>query len=160
MSDSRTDDSRQDIEAFRLAAARRIREFNRFYMPPMTALGNRYFGSEYSATEARVFFEIYGSEGCTATYIMNRVNIGKSCLGRIINKNEKKGLLRRETSEEDGRFYHIFLTEKGIEVTEYLILRSNEEISGMLEGASDEDVKKLVGALDTVTDVMRKGMGL
>ena len=37
----------------------KIRAFNRFYMPSMNLLGNRYLGSEYSVTEARIFFEIY-----------------------------------------------------------------------------------------------------
>ena len=36
----------------------KIRAFNRFYMPSMNLLGEHYLGSEYSVTEARVFFEI------------------------------------------------------------------------------------------------------
>lgn len=40
-----------------------IRAFNRMYMPFMNLLGNHYLGSEYSVTEARIFFEIYENEG-------------------------------------------------------------------------------------------------
>ena len=47
----------------------KIRSFNRFYMPSMNLLGDHYLGSEYSVTEARVFFEIYENEGCNAAHI-------------------------------------------------------------------------------------------
>ena len=41
-----------------MESVEKVRAFNRFYMPSMNLLGNHYLGSEYSITEARVFFEI------------------------------------------------------------------------------------------------------
>ncbi|SER93831.1 MarR family transcriptional regulator [Streptococcus gallolyticus] len=67
-----------------------IRAFNRMYMPSMNLLGNHYLGSEYSVTEARIFFEIYENEGCTATHIAQEMNIDKSYLSRILKNHEKK----------------------------------------------------------------------
>ena len=68
----------------------KVREFNRFYMPKMNLLGNHYLGSEYSVTEARVFFEIYENEGCHAAHIAKVMNIDKSYLSKIIVKYEKE----------------------------------------------------------------------
>lgn len=62
----------------------RIRAFNRFYMPTLDLLGNHYLGSEYSATEARVLFEVYEKDGCNAAHIAKVMNIDKSYLSRII----------------------------------------------------------------------------
>lgn len=67
-----------------------IRAFNRMYMPSMNLLGNHYLGSEYSVTEARIFFEIYENEGCTATHIAQEMNIDKSYLSRILKNLIKK----------------------------------------------------------------------
>lgn len=73
----------------------KIRAFNRFYMPSMNLLGDHYLGSEYSVTEARVFFEIYENEGCNAAHIAQLMNIDKSYLSRIIKKHEKSGYIHR-----------------------------------------------------------------
>lgn len=67
----------------------KIREFNRNYMPVFDLLGNKYLGSEYSATEARVLFEIFENDGCNAAYIAEKMNIDKSYLSRIIKNHEK-----------------------------------------------------------------------
>ena len=74
----------------------KIRAFNRFYMPSMNLLGNRYLGSEYSVTEARIFFEIYENEGCNAAHIAEQMNIDKSYLSRMIKGHEKNGYIRRD----------------------------------------------------------------
>lgn len=71
----------------------KIRAFNRYYMPSMNLLGDHYLGSEYSITEARVFFEIHENQGCNAAHIAQLMNIDKSYLSRIIKKQEKKGTL-------------------------------------------------------------------
>lgn len=91
----------------------KVREFNRFYMPAMKLLGNHYLGSEYSVTEARIFFEIYENEGCTAAHIANAMQIDKSYLSKILAGHEKNGFLQRIPSAEDRRSYHLYLTEKG-----------------------------------------------
>ena len=73
-------------------AVHRIREFNRLYMSSMNLLGNHYLGSEYSVTEARIFFEIYENEGCNAAHIAKAMNIDKSYLSRILKKSREKKL--------------------------------------------------------------------
>lgn len=135
----------------------RVRAFNRFYMPSMRLLGERYLGSEYSVTEARIFFEIYEREGCGAAYIARRLNIDKSYLSRVIKRHEQNGYIRRERSREDGRAYHLFLTEAGKARAEELIRKSNEEIGKIIGGLSPEEERRLIEALDAVTNLLSKG---
>ena len=71
-----------------MESVEKVRAFNRFYMPSMNLLGNHYLGSEYSITEARVFFEIYENEGCNAAHIAQIMNIDKSYLSRIIKAED------------------------------------------------------------------------
>lgn len=135
----------------------KIRQFNRFYLPHMNLLGNHYLGSEYSATEARIFFEIYENEGCNAAYIARLMNIDKSYLSRIIRAHERNGYIRREKSSEDGRSQKLFLTDSGKNRAEEFILKSNEEIGNIIKGLSPEDEDKLSEAIDTMTQILSKG---
>lgn len=132
-------------------AITKIRSFNRFYMSSMNLLGDHYLGSRYSATEARVFYEIYENEGCNATHIAKLMNIDKSYLSRIIRKHEKNGYIYRKRSSEDSRSYHLFLTDAGKNCTEDFISKSNEEVGAIINGLSSDEVKQLTDALETVT---------
>lgn len=134
----------------------KIREFNRFYMPSMNLLGNHYLGSEYSVTEARIFFEIYKNEGCNAAHIAKQMNIDKSYLSRIIKGHEKNGYIRREKVAGDGRAYLLYLTGSGKERAEELIRKSNEEISLIVDGLSIQDCRQLIEAIDTIIRILSK----
>lgn len=133
----------------------KVREFNRFYMPAMRLLGNHYLGSEYSATEARVFFEIYQNEGCNAAHIANVMQIDKSYLSRILMGHERNGFLQRIPSREDRRSYHLYLTQKGRDRTDEFIRKSNEEIETILQKLSESEKLQLVQALDRVIELLK-----
>ena len=135
----------------------KIRTFNRFYMPSMNLLGDHYLGSEYSVTEARVFFEIYENEGCNAAHIAQQMNIDKSYLSRIISKHEKSEYIHRERSAGDSRSYHLYLTDAGKMRAEDFIRKSNEEIGRVIHGLSSEEEHRLTEALETVTRLLSKG---
>lgn len=135
----------------------KVREFNRFYMPKMKLLGNNYLGSEYSAAEARVFFEIYENEGYNAAHIAKVMNIDKSYLSKIIAGYEKEGYIERISSPKDRRSYNLYLTQKGKNKAEELIRKSEEEIEMIIKGLSNEDRLSIEKALDTVMELLRKG---
>lgn len=129
---------------------RSIRAFNRLYLPAMHLLGNHYLGSEYPVTEARVFFEIYEHRGCNAAHITRAMNIDKSYLSRIITKHEKKGYIRREESESDGRSLALYLTEAGIRRTEEFIHKSDMEIGDIIAPLTEEERAEFSRALRTI----------
>ncbi len=139
------------------ATVQKIRAFNRFYMPRMNLLGNHYLGSEYSATEARVLFEVLQNDGCTATSIARAMNIDKGYLSRIISAHEKAGYLRRTVSSGDGRARSLHLTETGRARAQEFVDLSNEEVADILAPLSPAERKRLEDALDTVTELLSKG---
>lgn len=134
----------------------KIREFNRLYMPVFDLLGNRYLGSEYSATEARVLYEIYENDGCNAAYIAEKMNIDKSYLSRIIKSHEKNNYVKRSPSKTDSRAYELHLTSKGTERTEDFIEKSNRQIGEVIHSLNDEECTKLVEAIDTIIQTLQK----
>lgn len=132
----------------------RIRKFNRFYLPEFDLLGNSYLGSEYSATEARVLFEVYTNDGCTAASIAKAMNIDKSYLSRIVRSHENKGFLCRSVSAADRRAYELHLTDSGREATREFIRKSDEQVGAKIQSLTDADCKRLIFALDTVTEIL------
>ncbi|MEE1491093.1 MAG: MarR family transcriptional regulator [Massilioclostridium sp.] len=134
----------------------KIRAFNRLYMPFMNLLGNNYLGSEYSITEARIFFEIYENEGCNAAYIAKIMNIDKSYLSRIIKAHEEKGYISRVPSTIDRRSYSLFLTTEGKQRAKKFIKDSNKEIGNILQRLSDKDEECFVNAIDTIIKILSK----
>lgn len=140
----------------RVECVEKIRAFNRFYMPSMNLLGNHYLGSEYSVTEARIFFEIYENEGCNAAHIAQIMNIDKSYLSRIIKSHEKHGYIHREPSDEDGRSYSLFLTSKGKQRATDFIKQSDSEIEAILYKLGDDDKADLIKAIDIIMKLLGK----
>jgi len=136
-------------------AVYRIREFNQFYLPALDLLGNHYLGSEYSATETRILFEIYKTDGCKAVHIAKTLNIDKSYLSRIIKNQEKNGYLVRTVSNQDSRSFDIHLTDRGRQRTEDFIQKSNKQIGEIIEPLQAEECKKLIDALNIVTDILK-----
>lgn len=136
-----------------------IRAFNRFYMPTLNLLGNNYLGSEYSAAEARVFFEIYENDGCNAAHIAKTMNLDKSYLSRILKRHEKDGYLTKTPSEKDSRAFSLHLTEKGLAKAGELIEKSNRQIGEIIEKLDDTDCKQLTEALQAVTVILKKCSG-
>lgn len=134
----------------------RIRAFNRFYMPTLDLLGNHYLGSEYSATEARVLFEVYEKDGCNAAHIAKVMNIDKSYLSRIIKSHERNGYLVRIVSKIDSRSFDIHLTEIGTKRTEDLIQKSNQQIREIIEPLNATECNKLTDALNIITNILKK----
>lgn len=135
----------------------RVRAFNRFYMPKMNLLGNHYLGSEYSVTPARIFFEIYKNEGCTAAHIAQIMNIDKGYLSRIIISHEKNGYISRLQSDSDGRSYQLYLTEQGKARAKNFIKKSDEEIGEILRNLSEDELIRLEEAFETITKLLQKG---
>lgn len=132
----------------------RIRAFNRFYLPAMDLLGNHYLGSEYSATEARVIYEIYACDGCSAMQIARTLRIDKSYLSRILRRHEQSGYLVRERSLADSRTFHLHLTELGRMRTEDFIEKSNQQIGEIIASLDEAQCGRLVEALKTATDIL------
>lgn len=137
----------------------KIRAFNRFYMPAMNLLNNHYLGSEYSVTQARIFFEIYEHEGCTAAHIAQTMNIDKGYLSRILISHERNGYIKRIPSGEDGRSLQLYLTEAGTQRAEEFIRKSNAEIGTIIHSLSSVEMNALADALDTITTLLQKGAG-
>ena len=127
-----------------------IRGFNRFYTNILGLLDQQIIDSGYSLTEARILFEISKTDICTANQLCSILDIERSYMSKIINKFEKKDLIKRRKCGKDNRNIEIQPTEKGMTVFHDLNNRANKQIEDLLEKLNIEDCEKLLNGIRTV----------
>src|ERR1700679_3162487 len=90
-----------------------FRRFNRVYTRYIGFLHEGLLDSDYSLAEARVLYELATRESPKASEIADALGMDPGYLSRMLSKFERDGLLRKETSKQDGRFAELTLTDQG-----------------------------------------------
>lgn len=127
-----------------------IRGFNRFYTNVLGLLDKDILKSGYSLTEARVLFEIFRTENCTANALSNQLGVDASYMSRILRKFEKNSLITKRPSPSDCRSHIISLTDDGMKQFHELDSRSNQQIEKMLEMLSPNACEEIRSAMNTI----------
>jgi DNA-binding MarR family transcriptional regulator/predicted N-acetyltransferase YhbS len=131
-----------------------VREFNRFYTNVVGLLREELMRTPYSLTEARVIFELAQREATELGGLRRALEIDAGYLSRILTRFEAGGVAKREHSREDARRQVIRLTAKGRRTFAMLDERSATEVGELLAPLSEEDQRRLVGAMGAITDVL------
>lgn len=133
----------------------RVREFNRFYTVFMGTLNYQTLDSNYSVTESRILFELFSNENVTANFLAEQLHLDKSYISRLLKNFERHKLISKKTSLEDKRSFNLFLTEKGTLITIELIKNTNQQIEELILPLNKTNKKKLVAAMDTITQLLK-----
>lgn len=120
-----------------------IRQFNRFYTNILGVLDKHILDTGYSFTEARVILEIGLMEQCIANNLVDKLEIDRSYMSRIINKLSKDGLVMKENSTLDNRTSLIRLTPEGMTLFNQLNEKSDEQIVRLFQGLSQNEIKEI-----------------
>jgi len=67
----------------------------------------------------------------------------QTTITRILDKLERKGLVKRQTSPDDRRSFLIFLTDTGRSLEDKLVPIAYETLDEALQGLSEEEIKQL-----------------
>src|SRR3984957_5000186 len=90
-----------------------IRRFNRFYTVKLGVLSDAFLNTPFSLTEARVLHALAHRDGATATWLGRELDLDPGYLSRILLDFERRELIRRDPSLQDGRQAMISLTPSG-----------------------------------------------
>jgi len=131
-----------------------VRAFNRLYTGVIGILDEGPADAEYSLSEARVIFELAQQDPTQVTDLRKRLDLDAGYASRLLARLEDRGLLTRERSEEDARRQIVRLTENGRKAFAVLDERSVDRIGSLLGRFGDDEQKRLLGAMDTITSLV------
>ncbi|WP_020669192.1 bifunctional helix-turn-helix transcriptional regulator/GNAT family N-acetyltransferase [Amycolatopsis nigrescens] len=131
-----------------------VRAFNRLYTGVIGVLDEGPADAEYSLSEARLIFELSRQETTQVADLRRRLELDAGYASRLLGRLEERGLLARDRCESDARRQVVRLTEAGRAAFRVLDARSTEQIGGLLERFGDQDQRRLLGAMDTIANLV------
>jgi DNA-binding MarR family transcriptional regulator/GNAT superfamily N-acetyltransferase len=128
-----------------------IRRFNRLYTGKLGLLSKTHLGTAYSLIEARILYELAQVPFATARDLCGKLGLDQGYASRILAGFEKKGLISRRASKEDGRVQHIALTAAGRKTYALLDRRQRAAIAELLAGKSEDQQRRITAAAESLT---------
>lgn len=100
-----------------------------------------------SMQELDLLSRVNMSKNITSLELCNSMNLSKPAVSRLINRLIKKGLLKKERSEEDKRVYYLKLTNEGIEETKNVYLYYLDPLLKIKDAIGDNEFEKLINLI-------------
>src|SRR5262245_40083976 len=135
----------------RIAAVRR---FNRFYTQRIGLLHEGVCKSQFSLTQARVFYEIIQRDKPTAAEIARDLGLDTGYLSRILRGFEVRGFIVRQTSDRDGRQSLLSVTPRGRESFAPIEAQTIEDVSALLRERDAGAQAQLCDAMHTIESLL------
>ena len=131
-----------------------VRAFNRYYTDVIGVLNKKFLNGKYSLPELRVLQTVHGKDGITASEITGLLNIDKSYLSRIILQFEKKKLINKKVSPDDGRSYQLYLTNEGKKAFAVHNVAAHNQVKQMLSPLTAEECDRLIGCMKQIKKIL------
>jgi DNA-binding MarR family transcriptional regulator len=86
------------------------------------------------------------------------LNLDKSSVTGLVDRAERRGLVRRTTTPEDRRTVRVALTDRGRQLTQKLAKQVERELSALASGVSKADRRRLLAIAGriVVNDAQRR----
>ena len=127
-----------------------VRRFNRYYTRQIGVLRKTFLDSPYSLGEARVLYEIAINHSPTASEIARSLDLDAGYLSRVLRNFERRGLIRKRASPNDGRQSHLTLTPRGRKSFMPLDARSQRDTAAMLGKLAPAEQARLIAAMTAI----------
>lgn len=131
-----------------------IRRFNRFYTDILGLLNKHILDSPYSLTEVRILLEIDRARNCTANMLMDKLNVDRGYMSRILKHFEASGLVSKESSTADRRAVFLYLTPKGKDTISALEERSIKQVQGLISHLTEDEQEKLIKSMQYISSAI------
>ncbi len=137
-------------------AITKVREFNRFYTVFIGILNKTYLHSKYSLAETRVLHATLTEPGIKPIKIIKALKIDKSYLSRMIVNLEKRKVIRRKKSKNDGRSIHLYITPFGFSEFAKLTESANKEVASFLSVLNKQEIEDLMQSMTRIKEILSK----
>ncbi|MEJ7599596.1 MAG: bifunctional helix-turn-helix transcriptional regulator/GNAT family N-acetyltransferase [Kofleriaceae bacterium] len=109
-----------------------VRAFNRFYTRLIGILDDSHLGSPFSLAQVRVLYELAQRDAPTASTLCSELALDPGYLSRMLSELERKQLVTRRRSPDDGRQHQLELTAQGRRVIRELDGKASDTIAAVL----------------------------
>ena len=106
-----------------------------------------------------ILFVLGQEDGLSFKTVAKRTGHGKTRLTGLVNTLERKGMLSRHASEEDGRIQQLFISKKGTDFIRKSTLRVkelNEELLAPFDGTERQTIGRFLNHVVAKYDVAEK----
>jgi len=97
-------------------------------------------------------FYLLKHDGCLFKELSHLLFQNKSATTTLVERMEKNGLIVKKKSDTDGRASHIFLTDKGRDISKKAKPLVAEYNSDLLERFTDDEIAVIHRFLDTIIE--------
>jgi DNA-binding MarR family transcriptional regulator/GNAT superfamily N-acetyltransferase len=136
-----------------------LRRFNRLYTGKLGLLARTHLGTAYSLTESRLLYELAQTPSATAKDLCDRLGLDQGYVSRILASFQKKGLITRRASRDDGRVQHIALSAAGHKTYAGLDCRQRDAIAELLADKPEDDQRTLTESAQRFTRILEAPTG-
>jgi DNA-binding MarR family transcriptional regulator/GNAT superfamily N-acetyltransferase len=133
-----------------------VRAFNRFYTRRLGLIEPKLLHSSFTLQEARIVYEIAHRSACTATDLTRDLGLDPGFLSRTLQALQRRQIVARKPSKDDGRVNELSLTAKGRTAQAELERRSREEVGGLLASLDDNQRATVVHAMTTIEQTLER----
>ena len=116
-------------------------------------VSNRYKRNNIDITpmQAKVIMTIYkSSEPLCQKDLEGPISCNKSTMSSIVSTMEKNNLVRRQVSDVDSRINYLVLTEKGLDMAEYLKKDRSVTENLLCDGVSDDEYATFMKVIEKI----------
>jgi ribosomal protein S18 acetylase RimI-like enzyme len=86
---------------------------------------------------------------------MDKLNIDKGYISRILKRFEANGFISKESSATDGRAFFIYPTSKGRQILSILEEKSNNQVQKLIKHLTENEQEKLVQAMKYIAGTLQ-----
>jgi DNA-binding MarR family transcriptional regulator len=104
-------------------------------------------GVTVTPAQSGILFLLKGKNGQTMSELSQVLSLDNSTLTGLVDRLERAGFVKRNSSESDRRASHVFITDKGYEETnraKAVLRQVNEQIKADFTGDELEAFKKIL----------------
>jgi DNA-binding MarR family transcriptional regulator/N-acetylglutamate synthase-like GNAT family acetyltransferase len=131
-----------------------VRGFGRFYTSKLGIIEPKLYDSPYTLQEARIIYEIAQRQNCTATDLARELRLDPGFLSRTLQALQRRRIVARKPSKEDGRVNELTLTAAGRAAFVELERRSSGQVTALLGELDERGRAAIVHAMDTIAQAL------
>ena len=114
------------------------------------------FKGMFGKVQIEVLDYLYENKEARTQEIADVMNISKQHASKIIIRLEELELVANKPDKQDGRASLYFLTEKGLELMNQHIEKSNRNFEELLKGLDEAERKQLISSMQTMVELLDK----